>query len=87
MDTLTQEMKNVWIAFDILPHGQKAPSGLKKKSGHLVWDLKKNFTRKAPWVKDRHKTPNQSSSTFFGVTSRESVCIVFPYAVLDDLDV
>ena len=51
MDMLTKEMTNVSIAFCILERGEKALPGYKKVSGHLVWDLKIDFTRKACWMK------------------------------------
>ena len=46
-----------------------------------------DFTRKARWVKDKHKTPDRSSSNFARVVSRESVRIAFTYSMLNDLDV
>ena len=46
-----------------------------------------DFTRKARWVLDGHKTPNPIGSTYAGVVSRESIRIVFTYAALNDLDV
>ena len=52
MDALAKEMMNVSVAFNILPKGESAPAGYKKASGHLIWDLKMDFTRKARWVKD-----------------------------------
>ena len=87
MDALTKEMTNVSVVFCILERGEKPPPGYKKASGHLVWDLKMNFTRKARWVKDDHKTPDPTGSNFAGVVFRESVRIAFTYAALNDLDV
>eukprot|EP00957_Ditylum_brightwellii_P178146 13568842-Ditylum_brightwellii.AAC.1 len=46
-----------------------------------------DFTRKARWVLDGHKTPNVNISTYAGVVSRESVRIAFTYAALNKLDV
>ena len=46
-----------------------------------------DFTRKARWVLEGHKTPNPIGSTFTGVVSRESVRIAFTYAALNDLQV
>ena len=43
--------------------------------------------RKARWVKDGHKTPDPSHSTYAGVVSRESVRIAFTYASLMGLQV
>ena len=46
-----------------------------------------DFTRKARWVKDGHKTPDPIGSNYSGVVSRESVRIVLTYAALNDIDV
>ena len=46
-----------------------------------------DFTRKARWVLDGHKTPDAIGSTYAGVVSRKSVCIALTYAALNDLDV
>ena len=72
-DVLALEMFNVGVAFEILEEDQPTPAGWKKASGHLVWDVKMDFTRKARWVLDRHKTPDPIGSTFTGVVSHESV--------------
>jgi len=80
-------MHNIGIAFQMLSEGQLAPTGWKKVTGHLVWDLKMDFTRKARWVLDGHKTANPIGSTFAGVVSRESVRIAFTYAALNEVDV
>ena len=86
-DALALEMYNVGVAFEILEEGQKALPGWSKASGHLIWDVKMDFTRKARWVVDRHKTPDPIGSTFAEVVSRESVRIAFTYAALNDLQV
>lgn len=86
-DALAKEMTNVGVAFEILPEGKSAPPGWRAASGHLVWDLKMDFTRKARWVLDGHKTPDPVQSTFAGVVSRESVRIAFTYAALNGLDI
>ena len=56
-DALTKEMTNVSIAFEILEEGEPVPVGWSKSSGHLIWDVKVDFTRKCRWVKDSHRTP------------------------------
>ena len=53
-DALALEMFNVGVAFEILEEGQMAPPGWNKASGHLIWDVKMDFTRKARWVLDGH---------------------------------
>ena len=72
-DALALEMINVGVAFEILEEGQMAPLGWNKASGHLIWDVKMDFTRKARWVLDGHKTPDPIGSTFAGVVSRKSI--------------
>ena len=86
-DALSLEMFNVGVAFEILEEGQSAPTGWKNASGYLIWDVKMDFTRKARWVLDGHKTPDPIRSTFAGVVSRESVRIAFTYAALNGLQV
>ena len=80
-------MLNVGIAFEVLPTGEKAPPEWRKVTGHLVFDVKMDFTRKERLVLDGHKTPDSVGSTYAGVVSRESVRIAFTYAALNGLDV
>ena len=86
-DAIELEMQNNSIAFQILDIGVKAPPTWSPVTGHLVFDVKMDFTRNARWVLDGHKTPNPIGSTYSGVVSRESVRIAFTYAALNDLDV
>ena len=86
-DALKKEMYNVRVAFEILDEGVHAPHGWKQVTGHLVWDVKMDFTRKARWVLDGHKTLDPIGSTYAGVVSRESVRIALTYGALSDLDV
>ncbi len=46
-----------------------------------------DFTRKACWVKDGHKTPDSATSSFAGVVSRDSIHITLTHAVLLGLPV
>ena len=80
-------MLNIGIAFEVLDEGKSAPPGWKKVTGHLIWDVKMDFTWKARWVLDGHKMANPIGSTYAGVVSRESVRIAFTYAALNDLNV
>ena len=86
-DALKKEMYNVGVAFEILDEGAHVPHGWKQVTGHLVWDVKMDFTRKARWVLDGHKTPDPIGSTYAGVVSRESVRRALIYAALNDLNV
>jgi hypothetical protein len=40
-------MTEVGVAFEVLPEGKDAPPGWNNVTGHLVWDVKMDFTRKA----------------------------------------
>ena len=68
-----KEMKNVGIAFTILDLGKKASPGWTKAIGHLVFDVKMDFTRKSIWVKDGHRSPNPTTSAYAGVVSCKSI--------------
>ena len=86
-DAILKEMKNVGVAFEILPQGKKAPSGWFKASGHLIFNVKMSLQRKARWVLNGHKQPSVEYSTYAGVVSRETIQIAFTYAALNGLDV
>jgi hypothetical protein len=86
-DALKKEMHNVGIALQVQEEGKGAPVGWSKVTGHIVFDVKMDFMRKARWVLDGHKTPNPIGSTYAGVVSHESVYISLTYAALNDLDV
>ena len=86
-DALEMEMYNIGVAFEILEDGKTAPAGYTKVLGHLIWSVRMDFTRKARWVLDGHKTPDPVGSKYAGVVSRESVRIAFTYAALNDPDV
>ena len=87
MQSLAKEMHNVSVAFDLLEQEAKAPLGWKPSSGHIIFDVKMDFTRKARWVKDGHNIPDPSTSNYAGVVSRDSVHIALTYAALNDVDV
>jgi len=83
MDSLAKVMRNLNVAFEYLELGEKAPPGWFKALGHIiVFDVKMNFTWKARWVKDGHKTPDSTTSSFAGVVSCESIRIGLTYAAL-----
>ena len=87
MDALRKEMGNIGIAFEIQPEGVKAPQVWTKASGHIIWDAKMNFERKARWVKNGHRTPDATTSNYAGVVSCESIRIALTYDTLHDIDV
>ena len=84
---IEKEMANVRVAFEILEPDEPIPIGWKRSSGHLIFDIKMDFTRKARWVKDGHRTPTPIESNYAGVVSRESVRIALTYAALNGIPV
>ena len=70
---IDKEMTNVGIAFQLLDPGEDPPVGYTRASGHLIFDVKMDFTRKARFVLDRHKTEKPEISTYAGVVTRERV--------------
>jgi hypothetical protein len=56
MDPLRKEMSAVMIAFEVQPEKATHVPGCKKIPGHIVWDLKMDFTRKARYVAGGHRT-------------------------------
>ena len=63
------------------------PVGWSKVPGHLIWDVKINFTCKEIWVLDGHKKPDPIVSPYSGVVSRDIVRITFAYAALNGIEV
>ena len=63
-DAIALEMQNNGVAFNILELGSSAPPGWSKVTGHLVFDVKMDFTRKARWVLDGHRTPDPIGSSY-----------------------
>ena len=55
--------------------------------GHIVFEVKMDFTRKARGVKDRHKMRDSTTPSFAGVVSWESIQVTLPYAALLGLPV
>ena len=86
-DAIAKEMRNVSIAFELLDEGQSTPVGWTKASGHMIFTVKMDFTRKARYVLDGHKTADPEGSTYAGVVSRDSVRIALTYAALNGLEV
>ncbi len=80
-------MGNVCIALEILGPNKKAPLGWHKVSGHIVFDVKMDFTRKACRVKDGHKTPDSLTSSFARVVSCNSIRMSLTHAALLGLPV
>ena len=70
-------MSIIGVAFDILGTQQVAPIGHRKTSGHIAFDVKIDFTRKARWELDGHKKASPEEHTCAGVVFRGSTRIAF----------
>jgi hypothetical protein len=87
-DAITKEMKEVCIAFNILPDGHVAPNGYQKIPCHMVFDIKmEDFRRKARLVAGGHMTGAPATITYASVVSRETVRLALTIAALNDLEV
>ena len=67
-NAINLEMHNNGIAFEVLDENIKAPPGWHKATGHMVFDVKMDFTRKARFVLDGPKTADPVGSTYVGIT-------------------
>ena len=75
-------MYQVGVDFKILKYGEHITIGYKKDSGHQIFDIKMDFTRKVQWVKNGHLTPDLEDLKYPGVVSCESVRIALTYDAL-----
>ena len=80
-------MRNVSIDYEFMKPGEKPPADHAYLPGHMVFDVKMDFTRKARYVADEHLTPDLITSTYAGVVSRKSVRIALTYAALNDMEI
>ena len=80
VDAIQKEVENFGVAFTLLPLGGKSPPGQTKSSGRLVFDVKMDFTHKESWVKYGHCLTDPTTSSFYGVVSRESIRTSMTYA-------
>ncbi len=81
-------MKEVRIAFNILPDGHSAPIGYQKIPCHMIFDVKtEDFRQKARLVAGSHLTQAPATITYASVVSRETVRLALTFASLNDLKV
>ncbi len=75
-DAIAKEMRDVRVAFSILPDGQPAPVGYQKIPCHMMFDIKiENFKCKARLVAGGHMTKAPATITYDSVVSPETVHI------------
>jgi hypothetical protein len=80
-------MKNNAVAFQMLEDGEKPPVGSQWIPFHMIFDVKCDFIWKAHFVASGHWTEAPTQLTYSSVVTRESVCIAFLIAALNDLDI
>ena len=83
---IEKEMKNCFMAFEILPNGTVVPVGYTKIQCHMIFDIKMDFTRKARFVAGGHLTDPPKETVYSSVVTRESVRIFFLICALNGLD-
>ncbi len=87
-DAIAKEMKEVHIAFNILPDGQSAPIGYQKILCHMIFDMKmEDFQQKARLLAGGHWTKAPATITYASVVSRETMCLALTIASLNDLEI
>jgi hypothetical protein len=70
-DAIAKEMKEVHIAFNILPDGHSAPIGYQKIPCYMIFDMKiEDFIQKARLVAGGHRTKAPATITYASVVSR-----------------
>ena len=85
---IDKELKNVKIAFELLPDGETPPSGSKLIPYHIIFDVRPDLTRKARLVAGGHRHKDvPPHATYSSVVSRDSVRLMFMIAALNDLDI
>ena len=85
-DATDLEMNTIIPAFD-LSGGDNILQGYLEATGHVVFDVKMDFTWKSRFVKNIHFNPDPIDYSFSWVCSRDSIRIVFTYAALNGLDI
>jgi hypothetical protein len=93
---IAKEREKVRVAWEV-KHGvtpqqirdgkSNALVGYQEIKGHMVFDIKMDFTRKARFVADGNLTETPASMTYSSVVSRDSVRILFTIAALNELDI
>jgi len=80
-------MKEVCIAFNILPDGHVALNGYQKIPCHMIFDIiMEDFRRKARLVAGGHRTEAPATITYASVVSWETVRLALTIAALNDLE-
>jgi hypothetical protein len=88
VDAIAKEMKEVCIAFNILPDGHPAPIGYQKIPCHIILDMKmEDFRQKVRLVAGGHQAEAPVTITYASVVTRETMPLDLTIASLNDLKV
>ncbi len=87
-NAIAKEMKEVYIAFKVLPNGHAVPIGNQKIPCHMVFNVKmEDFQQKAQLAAGGHKTEAPATITYASVASCETVHLALTFLALNDLQV
>jgi hypothetical protein len=87
-DAIAKKMKEVCIAFNILPDGHSAPIGYQKIPCHMIFDVKlEDFRQKARLVAGGHRTEAPATIAYASVVSHDTPLLGLTIASLNDLKV
>jgi hypothetical protein len=87
-DAIPKEMREVRIAFNILPDGGSAPIVYQKIPCHMVFDVKmEDFRQNARLVAGGHLTKAPATIFYTSVVSHETLHLALTFASLNDLEV
>jgi hypothetical protein len=88
VDAIAKQMKEVCIAFNILPDGHSVPIGYQKIPCHMIFEVKmEDLRQKARLVAGGHRTKAPVTITYASVVSRETMRLALTIASLNDLKV
>jgi hypothetical protein len=85
-NAIDKEKLDIGSSLEILDDECHTLIGWSKVTGHMIFDIKMDFTIKATWVFAGHRTPEVTRSTYAGNVSRQSVIIALAYAALNVLE-
>jgi len=83
---IEKEMKNVQVAFKMLDRGVRPYPGYQRITCHIIFDVKSDGTRKAPYVAGGHLAYTDAV-TYSSVVSKDSIRILLVVAALNGLDI
>jgi hypothetical protein len=85
-DAIEKEMRNNRITFKFLQDNERVHKGYTFIRGHMNFEVKMDFTRKALFVAGGYMRDPPTEITYSSVVSRDIVRIGFLIAALNDLD-